>query len=163
MKADLLVRIDDRLLHGQVLLGWASHFEPRRILLAHDGVASDATRCDLYRSMAEGDTAIDVQPLAVVAAELQRTEPRPRTLLVLGSAADAQRLLELGAPLRQVQVGGLHQGPGKKRLLDYVYLSAEDVRALGWLLDRGVALEAQDLPSHRGVPIDRAMLAQLRP
>lgn len=159
MKPDLLVRIDDRLLHGQVLLAWASHFEPRRIVLGDDEVAADPVRCELYRGMAESDVDIDVLSLEDVALELEAGGAR--TLLVLRSPAGARRLVERGVPLRHIQVGGMHAGPHKKRLLDYVHLSVEDADALQWLLAQGVSVEAQDLPSHRGVRIDRAMLTQL--
>jgi mannose/fructose/N-acetylgalactosamine-specific phosphotransferase system component IIB len=161
VKADLLVRIDDRLLHGQVLLAWASHFEPRRIVLGDDEVAADPVRCALYRDMAESDVDIDVLSLEDVALKLEAEGPR--TLLVLGSAGGVRRLVERGMPLRHLQIGGLHSGPHKKRLLDYVHLSAEDADALLWLLAHGVTVEAQDLPSHRAVPIDRAMLTRLWP
>lgn len=163
MSAALLVRIDDRLIHGQVLLGWAPHFEPGRIVLGNDAAAADAPRRALYQGLAEGDVEIDVLPLETLARELQAPEPRRRTFVVLESVADARRLVELGAPLAQVQIGGLHAGEGKKRLLDYVYLSPEESHTFQWLLEQGITLEARDLPNHRGVSIDRAMLTRLWP
>ena len=157
-----LVRVDDRLLHGQVLLGWAAAFAPQRILLAHDEVAGDAERRSLYLSLAEGDYEIAVERVDAAAAALALAVT-PRTLCVVGSAADARRLVELGAPVRSIQLGGMHHRAGTKRLLDYIYLSAQDAGDLRWLLERGVTLEGHDLPGARRVPVDGAALARLWP
>jgi mannose/fructose/N-acetylgalactosamine-specific phosphotransferase system component IIB len=158
-----LLRIDDRLLHGQVLLGWASSWAPERLVLANDEVARDAERSAFYMSLAEGDYDIEVVSVTTAAAALRDPAPSPRALYVVGCAADARRLVELGARIDQINVGGMHDAPGRKRLLDYVHLSEQDARDFRTLLDRGVLLEARDLPSARGVPIDRKMLARVWP
>jgi PTS system mannose-specific IIB component len=157
-----LVRIDDRLLHGQVLLGWAASFAPQRIILANDDVAADAERAGFYASLAEGEYEIDVLSVAT-AAEWLGQDSGARTLYVVGSAADALRLVELGAELDQINVGGMHHAEGKKRLLDYVYLSERDASNLRALLARGVGLEARDLPGARASQIDHDALAGLWP
>ena len=157
----LLVRIDDCLLHAQVLHTWASRFAPRRVVLAHDGVAADAARAAHYRDLAEGDYEIVVQSVSAAAAALQ-SGTAVRTLLVLGSSADALRFVEAGAPVRRIQLGGLHT-PGGKVLLDHVHLSAADAAALRALLARGVELEAQALPTTPGMPVDTGTLSRLWP
>ncbi len=157
-----LVRVDDRLLHGQVLLAWAAALAPHRILLAHDEVAGDAARRDMYLSLAEGDYEVAVERVEVAAATLA-TAAAERTLCVLGTAADARRLVELGADIRRIQLGGMHHKTGAKRFLDYIYLAVADAADLQALLARGVELEAQDLPGARRVPVDAAALARLWP
>ncbi|UCE01664.1 MAG: PTS sugar transporter subunit IIB [Candidatus Latescibacterota bacterium] len=161
--SETLLRIDDRLLHGQVLLGWASSWRPERVVLASDEVAQDAERSAFYTSLAEGDYDIEVVPVTTAAAALSEPRPPTRALYVVGRAADARRLVELGARIDQINVGGMHHAPGRKRLLDYVHLSEQDARDLRALLERGVRLEARDLPGARGVPIDRRMLARVWP
>lgn len=161
MSADL-VRVDDRLLHGQVLLAWAAAFAPACIVLAHDGVAADPARREMYLSLAEGDYDIEVLPVEAAAARLD-TAVHLRTLCVVGSAADARRLFELGAKVQSIQLGGMHHREGTKRFLDYVHVSAADAADLRALLAGGVELEAQDLPGSRRVPVDAAALARLWP
>ncbi len=158
---ELLVRVDDCLLHAQVLLTWGTKFAPRRVVLAHDGVAADAAQAARYRDLAEGDYEIVVQSVSAAAAALQ-SGAVVRTLVVLGSCADALRFVEAGAPVRRIQLGGLHT-PGGKVLLDYIHLSAADAAALRALLARGVELEAQDLPASSSVSVDAGSLSRLWP
>ncbi|HZL83811.1 MAG TPA: PTS sugar transporter subunit IIB [Candidatus Krumholzibacteria bacterium] len=158
----VLVRIDDRLLHAQVLQTWAKWFAAERVILAHDSTAADPQRVAMYRDLAEGDFDIQVTTVAAAAIPLGQPENALRTLWVLGSAADALRLVQLGAAVRRIQVGGLHVA-GAPRLLEAVAISAATARDLRALLDRGVALEAQDVPSTPAVRIDSQTLQRLWP
>lgn len=159
--SELLVRIDDCLLHAQVLHTWTAAFAPQRLVLAQDRVAADPTLAAHYRALAE-EVAIEVTTVAAAAAALRPGGDWPRTLLVVGSAADALRLVEEGAAVRHIQVGGLHAPAGKPIAADVV-LDVDATRALQALLARGVELEARNLPSTGAVRIDAALLARLWP
>jgi PTS system mannose-specific IIB component len=154
-----LVRIDERLLHGQVLLTWAAALRPDRIVLASDGIAADPTRRRVYEQLGEEDYAIEVAPLAAIAAALAGRE---RLLVVVGSPAEALRLVELGAAVERVNVGGL-RGAGKRQLTSFVHLSRDEAQALRALLERGIELEARELPAGPGMRIDAATLDRLWP
>jgi mannose/fructose/N-acetylgalactosamine-specific phosphotransferase system component IIB len=159
-----LVRIDDRLVHGQVLVAWAAALRPDRIVLANDAVALDPGRRALYAGMEDTDFAVSVWTLEEAARAMEFDPERgERVLVVVGSAADADRLSELGAPLRHLNIGGLHLGDAKREFLPYVFLSREDALHLRALLDRGVEIEARDLPGGRGVRLDAAGLDRLWP
>lgn len=153
-----LLRIDDRLLHGQVLVAWAAALAPQRIVLASDAVAADPVRRAVYAALPEEDYAIVVASVAEAATEWSE---RRRSLVVCGAPRDAVRLVDLGVPLAEINVGGLHRGEGKRELLPYVWLSRQDAAHLAALVARGVALEARDLPAGRPQRIDAAALARL--
>ena len=152
-----LLRIDDRLVHGQVLVGWAAALRPAQVLLASDAVAGDPLRRQVYAALPAEDFAIDVQGLATAAATLRRGG---RVLAVCASPADARQLFDLGCGLAAVNLGGL-RGPGRRQLLPFVYLTPQDVADLRALLSRGVAVEARELPGSRAVRVDEALLAPL--
>jgi mannose/fructose/N-acetylgalactosamine-specific phosphotransferase system component IIB len=153
-----LLRIDDRLLHGQVLVAWAAALRPARIVLASDAVAADPVRRALYLGLPRDEFEIDVLGCAAAAVELA---PGRRVLAVCASPADALKVVEAGAAIEAVQIGGLHASAGKTQVLDYVHVSAADTQALVGLLQRGIVLEARDLPGHRGVRLDAAALERV--
>jgi mannose/fructose/N-acetylgalactosamine-specific phosphotransferase system component IIB len=62
-------------------------------------------------------------------------------------------LVRLGAPIAEVNVGGLHFAAGKQEMLPFVYVNRQDVVALGRLLRAGVVLTAQQVPGGRGFPL----------
>ena len=145
----VLHRIDDRLIHGQVLVAWGARLDPARIWVVDDGVAASDWERDLFRDAAPG---IDVRIASVAeaaAAHAAEIDARGAAFLLVRDLATARRLVEAGAKLAEWNVGGLHYAPGKDRVNDYVYLDADDRADARALLLAGVGLVAQDVPASR--------------
>jgi len=141
------VRIDDRLLHGQVSLGWAPALGSKLIVVADDEVASDPLAAELYAQAAPA--GVRVQVLTVRDAARRFDEFRDESLaaiVIVRTPADALRLVEEGAAVEAVNVGGLGHERGKTRILPFFYAGEEDIAALRRLIDLGIAVVAQDVP-----------------
>lgn len=148
-----LVRVDDRLIHGQVVVAWGARLHPRRIWVADDAAAADAWERDLLGSAAPG-VDVRVVPLAEAAAQwaAEAAAPEPAILLLRDLRA-AVALLDAGAVLTTLNLGGLHYSPGKAKVADYVYLDDADRAHARRLAAAGVALEVQDVPATRAQPL----------
>jgi len=147
-------RIDDRLLHGQVVENWIEALRPRRVVVANDAAASDPILPELYRAALPPGVAVELRSLVEAPAAIQAA--RDPLLVLVGSPADALALVTNGVLVERIVVGGLHHAPGREKLLEFVYLGAPDRAALVALSERGVALVAQDVP--RRHPIDMGPL-----
>jgi mannose/fructose/N-acetylgalactosamine-specific phosphotransferase system component IIB len=145
-------RIDDRLLHGQVVENWLEVLRPKRVVVVSDGAFADALLLELYRAALPPGVNVEVLPVAGAAARIAALAREP-VLLLAGSPADALALVEDGVQVASIIVGGLHHAPGRERVLDFVYLSAADRAALAALRARGVALVAQDVPCRTAVDL----------
>ena len=143
----VLARVDDRLVHGQVVVGWATALRARRLLVVDDAAAGRAWERELMAASA-GELAVRVVAVAEAAAALAEEAAQPEPAIVLfRSPRTALAAVAAGAALTELNVGGMHHAPGKERVLDYVYLDAADRAALAELAARGVRVVAQDLPS----------------
>lgn len=145
----VLCRVDDRLVHGQVVIGWGRPLSARFIVLVDDGVRASAWEQDLYRmAVPEGidvvfaSTAEAVDSLAGWAAD-----PRPGILLTgdLATMADLHR----ASPdiLHRINLGGIHHRPDRHERLRYLYLSPGEEQLLATLQADGADITAQDLPT----------------
>jgi mannose/fructose/N-acetylgalactosamine-specific phosphotransferase system component IIB len=154
----VLHRIDDRLIHGQVLIAWGHRHPPRRIWVVDDASAGNDWERELLQTAAPG---IEVKVVTVSEAaagwEAEAAAAGNAMLLVRGLEA-ALALVEAGARVGEWNVGGLHYAPGKDRVNEYVYLDDADRRRARALLERGVALSVQDVPASRA-----QQLAELDP
>ena len=150
----VLNRIDDRLIHGQVVVGWGQPLDVRFIVLVDDGVAASEWEQELYRMGAPPE--MDVYFLGVSAAvdELPRyrADSRPGILLT-GDIDTMRRLVEAGG-ISTINLGGIHHRTGRTQRLRYVFLNEDEETALRELAARGVAVTAQDVPGARPVPLD---------
>ncbi len=159
----ILARIDDRLIHGQVTVGWSRQLRPDRIILANNAIAADAWQSRVYASTVPPEIKVSILPVARTAAEL--ADPAnldERILLLTGSAEEMNELVHIGAPVATVNVGGLHFSAGKKEMLPFVFVDESDLRAFTRLLDMGTTLSAQQVPGGREYAVDRQRLAEMR-
>jgi mannose/fructose/N-acetylgalactosamine-specific phosphotransferase system component IIB len=149
----LLQRVDDRLIHGQVVVAWGGRLRPGRIWVADDAAARSPWERDLLSSAAPG---VEVQVVTVVeAAAGYATEAAASggAFLLLRDLETALALVEAGAEIHTLNLGGLHYAPGKTKVNEYVYLDAADRGRARRLLERGVRLEVQDVPASRPQPL----------
>lgn len=146
----LLVRVDDRLLHGQVVLGWRHRLGFTSFWIADDAVASDALEQEILRSALPDGAALVVRSLQEFLRGEADPGPGPAVLLIRG-LAELRRLVAGGFAPTEVNLGGLHHRPGARRVLDYLFLTEDDAQAIRDLRDRGIRLYAQDLPGSRRV------------
>lgn len=144
-----LARIDDRLIHGQVILGWVPSVKPDRIVVANDRVAGSDWERKFYSSCVPPEVNVSFASVAEAArqikADLYQTE---QLIVLLESAQDTLAFIGGGVDLKEVNVGGLHYREGSVELLPFVFLVHEERNALRELVKRGVTLSAQDVPSN---------------
>ena len=140
-----IVRVDDRLVHGQVLAGWVEPLGIRRVIIASDAVAADELERELYRAAVPEGVEFAALPLSE-AAEVLGREDGARTMALVGSIAEARRLVEAGLKPARLNVGGVHRGPGRVEVLPFVWLTEDEREDCRALAARGVRLEAQMLP-----------------
>lgn len=143
----LLVRVDDRLVHGQVTQGWGSHLRPDRLVVVNDAVASDRWERELYEASAPEGMIVSVLALAEAPGRVEAwLEKGEGLLLLVDTPADALRLYESGISFEILNLGGLHSREGRKRILPYLSVDDNDIAALARLRESGVRIECADVP-----------------
>lgn len=153
--AIVLYRIDDRLVHGQVVIGWGRPLGAAVIVLVDDTVADSAWEQDLYRMGVPPELELRFLHVADVAAARAEwaADPRPAILLT-GDVATMAAVCRAAAPVAAVNLGGLHHKPGRTARLPYVFLAEEDLRQLDDIVAGGTTVTAQDLPTTSPVPLE---------
>jgi len=142
----LLQRVDDRLIHGQIVVAWGQRLHPERIWVVDDAAAGSAWERDLMSSAAP-DVDVQVVTIAAMTAAWAAEEEAPGgAFLLVRDLKSALALVESGATITRLNLGGLHYAPGKSKVNEYIYLDDADRAHARALLARGVALEVQDVP-----------------
>jgi len=154
-----LFRIDERLIHGQVLVGWGTRLGLQYYVVVDDALAGSGWEQDLYRSgLPDEVTAefVTVDEAAMRFAELDGREG-PGALLTRGTRA-MRKLAEQGLlDGRRVNVGGLHGGAGRERVLDYLYLGECERADLEVINHHSESVVARDLPTTRPISLDTVL------
>jgi PTS system mannose-specific IIB component/fructoselysine and glucoselysine-specific PTS system IIB component len=150
----LLHRIDDRLIHGQVVVGWGQPLGLRFIVLVDDDVAGSDWEQELYRMGVPPDVAVYFHAVGDMATAIEQYahDSRPGLLLV-GSVETMRRLVDVAPSIRSVNLGGVHHAEGRVQRMRYVFLTPDEEATLRALEARGLVITAQDVPSTRPVPL----------
>ena len=154
----LMTRIDDRLIHGQVTVGWGDTLKPDRIILANDQVASNEWEQELYQAAVPPEIEVCVTSVKDAAQMLSEEEHNEkRTILLVDSPQDVLRLVRNGAQLEHLNVGGLHFREGTRQLLPFVYVDDDDLDAFTTLCQGGVCVECQDVPTCHKIAMEKLL------
>ncbi|MFQ6045066.1 MAG: PTS system mannose/fructose/N-acetylgalactosamine-transporter subunit IIB [Gemmatimonadales bacterium] len=149
-----LVRVDDRLIHGQVVVGWVQAMGVRRIVLVNDEVCNSQWERDLMKLGVPPDLEVEFVSVEEAAACFPEwVQDGKRTIVLLADIATLVQLYERHAPVMKVNIGGVHDDVGRKERLSYVYLTDDEVRQLRRLIDDGIAVTAQDVPTAKPVAL----------
>ena len=149
-----LFRIDDRLIHGQVVVGWGQPMRLDFIVLVDDEVAASEWERELYRMGVPPEVDVVFETVEGAAARIDEfaRDPRPGILLT-GDVDSMARLAQACGRVRTVNLGGIHHRAGRAQRLRYVFLAPEEEQALRALEQTGIAVTAQDVPGARPVPL----------
>ena len=152
-----MIRIDDRLIHGQVVVGWCPTLKPDRLILCDDEVAQSEWEAEIYKD-AGSDYQTSIYTVAEAAAVLQSEKFKNEKLfLIVGSPKVIVRLTDLGLKINKVIVGGMHHEPGKRKILDFVYIDDQDLECFRVLTERRVELEAKDVPTCKSFDLGKRL------
>lgn len=142
-----LLRIDDRLVHGQVVEGWLPHLKVDLVAVVSDAVACDPVQSALIKMALPDSIGLLVLGLSDAAETLKSPPASTRQVLILvPSPMEALALLQGGIGVERVNVGGLHYTVGKIQLGRALFLDDKDKEALKSIAARGVRLEGRALP-----------------
>ena len=154
--AIVLYRIDERLVHGQVVVGWGSKLRPDRYVVVDEKLAESAWEQELYAlGVPEGADCLFCST-AVARREHGGWQDSPLRIILLTRDIGTMLRLGRGGLLagEEVNMGGLHFREGREEILPYLYLDDSDRAELTSLADEGAQISAQDLPGSPKVLLD---------
>lgn len=140
-----MTRIDERLIHGQGQL-WIRSLGVNLVICANDDVATDNIQQSLMKSVISGNVGVRFWTVEKTAEVVWKAAPHQKILVIVKDTNDAKRLLELGYPMDELNIGNIHSGPGKEKLSQFIYLSEEDVDNLQFINEKGVEFNTKTSP-----------------
>ncbi len=158
-----LYRIDDRLIHGQVVVGWGQPLNARFLVLVDDLVASSDWEKELYRMAVPPEMEIYFADVASAVRDHAKyaSDPRPG-ILITGDIASMLRLVKGVKAIGSVNLGGIHHRAGRAEKVRYVFLTPDEENQLRALEASGVEVTAQDVPSARARPLAEVLDGESR-
>lgn len=151
-------RIDDRLIHGQVMTGWSRKYSANRIIVIDDTTAANSFLVQVMKmSVPKG---MDV----VVCAEKDgletiKADPEDKRTIVLTKTPETMlKLIEDGAPMKELCLGGMGYVAGRKAILRNIQVSPAELETLKAIAARGVEVFCQIVPDGKRIELSQVKL-----
>lgn len=145
----VLVRIDSRLLHGQVATAWSKAMSPTRIIVVSDAVSKDELRKNLIQQAAPPGVKAHVVPInqMIKLAKDDKHFGGERALLLFENPEDVLRVVEGGVPLKTINVGSMAHSVGKVQPNKVLAFNQEDVDTFNKLKEAGLNFDVRKVPN----------------
>lgn len=145
----VLCRVDNRLVHGQVLEAWAPKLGVQGIVVVDAERAADPCQRMVFRALDQATLPVRLCSPEEASALLGGPWRDRRTLVLFAGVAQAADARRRGVRFDALNLGNVHPSQGSVPLTSSVYLTAEDAAVLRAFVDDGVVLEARAVPSDR--------------
>ena len=156
----VFVRIDDRLIHGQVVEGWVNFLKATGIFVADDGVASNALQRSIMEVAVPRGLKVSIGRVEEICEQARMSESAAeRFILLFSNPSSVLQALKLGLSCRELNIGGMHSSPGKRKLIDILAVGDEDLRALREIAATGVKVTVQAVPTQKPLPLEKLFAA----
>ena len=153
MKNIVLLRIDDRLLHGQVVVSWIPYLNVNEVLIIDNEYSEDEFMREIMKSSAPVNLSVHVLSVNDAAAFLTNKDEGKRILILARSVESVKELME-SVKINTVNVGGLGAGPKRKRYYNSIHLSDDELNILKEFAKNNIKVEVKMLPNDKPIFID---------
>ncbi len=145
-----LVRIDNRLVHGQILEAWVPYVEAGCIVVVDDHVASDFFRETVIKMAVPRE----IEVIITSVDEFSRNsaiEPdnNKRTIILFSDIADALRAFKLGFKFNKLNIGNIHNENCVTQCSPSVLLGLNDIKYIEELIRVGVKIDMRRIPREK--------------
>lgn len=154
----VLLRVDHRLLHGQIAYSWVNYLGADCILIANDDILTDELRRTTVRMAKPADTKLVIKGISASIEALQSgVTDSYKLLIVVESVSDAVRLAKAYPKIKRLNLGNVKAREGAKQVGRTFNVTAGEEHELKQLAKQGVSVEIQSVPEEKNVPFAKAI------
>lgn len=156
MKGFVHIRVDDRLIHGQVATRWSTGLRVNRIMVIDDAIASNDMEKSILRMAAPAGVNTSILGFDKAVANIQNGNyDGQRVMLIVKSPVTLVKMMEAGVSLLPVNIGNMSNRPGTTQYKKSVSMTGEERAAVDTLLKAGIPVTAQMVPDDPDVSIEK--------
>ena len=149
----LMLRVDHRVLHGQIAYSWTNYLNANCILIANDGIMKDELKKTAIYMAKPPSTKLVMKDIEnSIKAINSGVTNQYRLLIIVETVEDAYRLLEGCENIRKINLGNSKVKDGGKQLAKTFYVLPEEEKQLQQMLGRGVEIFIQRVPEVKAIP-----------
>ncbi|WEV37650.1 PTS sugar transporter subunit IIB [Lactobacillus sp. ESL0677] len=150
-------RIDDRLIHGQVVTTWSNTYNIEQIIVLNDKVANDQTQKNILKMAAPAGIKVQTFPIKKFGQIIKTNKITRRTMLIFTTSEDVLTAVDAGIPVKELNVGGMRYQPGREKITKAVAVTPDEKEAFKQLIAKGVKITIQMVPNDEKIDLEEVI------
>lgn len=148
----ILTRIDDRLIHGQVMTAWMKVMPAKQIIIVDDKVAADDFMKDVLEMAAPAGVKMNICSVEQAIGILNQGLSVP-TIMLAKTPLTLKALIDGGAELKAINIGGIGMNEGRKTLYKNIAVTEEERQILKDFIQKGIDVKIQIIPAEKVIDL----------
>lgn len=149
MREIVLARIDDRLIHGQVVTAWMKHVNANSIVIVDDELSKNKLMQRIYLAAAPSSASLKILTIEEATAYLLERDSASRVLVLVKVPQILEVLITNGVKLEKIILGGMGSNSTRKKLIRNVFANDAERESLQRLFDNGISIHYQLVPDEK--------------
>lgn len=142
-------RVDDRLIHGQIVTAWLNHADAKIIICADDLAAKDDFQKMLLEMATPKSVVLKVLSIEESIKLLLEDDSETKTLLLVRGSNEAFRILEKVKDIKSLNIGNINMKPGKTKILSNLWVDEKDIAGFKKIMDLNIEIEVRAVPNEK--------------
>lgn len=157
MKNIVLTRIDDRLIHGQVMTSWLNYTGANKIMVIDDQVAEDLFMKNILKSAVPGNIGLGVFSVEKAIARLKKGFEGDKVIILVKFPKTILRLIEGGIVFNEINIGGMGASMGRSKFYKNIAASEEEKEILKKIIDTNCKVTIQIIAEDQKVDVGKLL------
>jgi len=156
MRNIVLTRIDDRLIHGQVITAWVKHIKCDTVLIIDESLSKNTMMQRIYKAAAPTGLLVEIMDEVSAADYLKEDVVCSSNIIILVKIPQViEKIRSLGVKINSVILGGMGSNHERKKLIRNVFSSQEENDCFKRLIESGCTVEYQIVPAEKSTDISK--------
>jgi len=144
-------RIDDRLIHGQVVTTWVNVHKIDQIIILSEAVANDEIQKSVLKMSAPTNITLHVFSPKKFMEIIEKNPIKKKTMLLFNSVYDVEEIIQNGFPMEKLNIGGMRSNPERQKITKAVSLTSDEKEVFKRIMNQNVDVEIQMVPNEQVV------------
>lgn len=145
-----LIRLDYRLLHGQVVFAWTGYVGAQRIIIVDDEAASDELKKTALSLSKPVGIRLNIFSLETALTKMPKVETlNENVMMIFGNTKTLRVFCESYPKIKEINYGAQANREGTKQYASSIFLTESEVEDTRCLSNMGIKLNVQQTPSHK--------------
>ncbi len=141
-----MVRVDERLVHGQIIIKWLQAKNANKIIIVDNELCKDPIMGNFLSMTVPQNVNLEIYDIYEAVETLNASESNDKAIILLKNLYLVKFMHQKGVKIKEINIGRIPSGPGKKKVHQNVFLSDEDIDAIKYFREKAVPIIVQMVP-----------------